>query len=240
MTGVFFIVGPTATGKSEIAADVAQALDAEIVNADAFQIYEGFPVLSAKPDEATLRKAPHHLVGTTSILQEMNAEKFRCAALDAISEIRSRGKLAIVAGGSGLYIKALTHGLTSDWKEAHVDPEGVFVFRDREELYARINQRVKTMFEGGAVDEVREAGAMSATAEKMIGIRPIRAQLNGEISLGEAISTIQQQTRQYSKRQLTWFRNQTNFEALNISPFTHGEAVNWILQRAGRSFASQG
>src|SRR5436190_7694386 len=112
MRDVFFIVGPTATGKSEIAADVARGLDAEIVSADAFQIYRGLDLLSAKPDPATLAKVPHHLIGTMSILEEMNAEKFRKLALRAISEILSRGKLAIVVGGSGLYIKALTHGLS--------------------------------------------------------------------------------------------------------------------------------
>src|SRR5947207_4893008 len=113
MRGVFFIVGPTATGKSEIAADVAHELGAEIVSADAFQIYRGLDLLTAKPDAATLAKVPHHLIGTMSILEVMNAEKFRKLALQAISEIHARGKLAIVVGGSGLYVKALTHGLSS-------------------------------------------------------------------------------------------------------------------------------
>src|SRR6266516_3967802 len=109
MRDVFFIVGPTATGKSEIAADVAHELGAEIVSADAFQIYRGLDLLTAKPDAATLAKVPHHLIGTMSILEEMNAEKFRKLALQTINEIHSRGKFAIVVGGSGLYIKALTH-----------------------------------------------------------------------------------------------------------------------------------
>ena len=111
MTRAFFIVGPTATGKSEIAADVAREVGAEIVSADAFQIYRGLDLLTAKPDASTLAKAPHHLIGTVPLTEEMNAEKFRRAALRAIEEINSRGKLAIVVGGSGLYIKALTHGL---------------------------------------------------------------------------------------------------------------------------------
>src|SRR5437870_12223262 len=112
MRGVFFVVGPTATGKSEIAADVATEVGAEIVSADAFQIYRGLDLLTAKPDAATLGNVPHHLIGTMSILDEMSAAKFRERALEAISEIHSRGKLAIVVGGSGLYIKALTHGLS--------------------------------------------------------------------------------------------------------------------------------
>ena len=111
MTRAFFIVGPTATGKSELAADVAREVSAEIVSADAFQIYRGLDLLSAKPDLSTLAKAPHHLIDTIPISEEMNAEKYRREAMRAIEEINSRGKLAIVVGGSGLYIKALTHGL---------------------------------------------------------------------------------------------------------------------------------
>jgi len=111
MRHAFFIVGPTATGKSELAADVAHEIGAEIVSGDAFQIYRGLDLLTAKPDSSTLAKAPHHLIGTTPLRDEMNAERYRRAASRAIDEINSRCKLAIVVGGSGLYIKALTHGL---------------------------------------------------------------------------------------------------------------------------------
>src|ERR1700751_1214089 len=111
MARAFFIVGPTATGKSEIATDVAREVGAEIVSADAFQIYRGLDLLSAKPDFSTLAKAQHHLIGTAPLSEQMNAERYRRAAERAIEEINSRGKVAIVVGGSGLYIKALTHGL---------------------------------------------------------------------------------------------------------------------------------
>src|SRR5262249_55156829 len=256
MRRAFFVVGPTATGKSELGADVAHELNAEIVSADAFQIYRGLDLLTAKPDASTLAKARHHLVGTTPLREEMNAEKFRRLALHAIEEINSRGRLAIVVGGSGLYVKALTHGLAhlpaSDPKLREklnamsldelrsqlieLDPEaaqkidvknrrrlvrafeiclltgkpasaqreqwtvapslceapraglmksrrgashseaatGVFIFRDRQELYDRINQRVEAMFEKGVIEEVRASGAISATASQMIGLREIR------------------------------------------------------------------
>src|SRR6476659_8378441 len=105
MRRAFFIVGPTATGKSELAADVAHEIGAEIVSADAFQIYRGLDLLTAKPDRATLAKAPHHLIGVVPLTEEMNAEKYRAA----FEEIAARGKPLIVLGGSGLYIKALTH-----------------------------------------------------------------------------------------------------------------------------------
>src|SRR5438876_11186382 len=112
MKRVFFIVGPTATGKSEIAAEIARQLNAEIINADAFQIYRGLDLLTAKPETTTLAKAPHHLLGVAPLSEEMNVEKFRAAAVEAIRDIQARGKHAIVAGGSGLYLKALTHGLS--------------------------------------------------------------------------------------------------------------------------------
>src|SRR5437016_14286450 len=111
MRRAFFIVGPTATGKSELAADLAREIGAEIVSADAFQIYRGLDLLTAKPDASTLARVPHHLIGMIRLSEEMNAEKYRRAASRVVDEINSRGKLAIVAGGSGLYIKALTHGL---------------------------------------------------------------------------------------------------------------------------------
>src|SRR5882724_5420095 len=113
MRRAFFIVGPTATGKSALAADVAREIGAEIVSADAFQVYRGLDFLTAKPDASTLAKAPHNLISTTPLHEEMNAEKYRRAASRAVEEIHSRGKVAIVVGGSGLYIRSLTHGLAS-------------------------------------------------------------------------------------------------------------------------------
>jgi tRNA dimethylallyltransferase len=294
MRRTFFIVGPTATGKSELAADVAHEIGGEIVSADAFQIYGGLDLLTAKPDDSTLAKAPHHLIGTTLLRDEMNAEKYRRAASRAIDEINSRCKLAIVVGGSGLYIKTLTHGLAplpeSDRalreklnamslddlcsQLVKVDPEtarkidlknrrrviraleicsltgkpvsaqrlcegashseaatGVFVFRDRQELYERINQRVEMMFERGVIEEVRTAGETSQTASQMIGLREIREFLAGKKSISQCIAEIQQATRRYAKRQLTWFRRQTNFLPLNLSFLTHKEAAQWISLR---------
>ena len=87
------------------------------------------------------------------------------------------------------------------------------------------------MFERGVIEEVRAAGTTSATASQMIGLREIRELLGGKKSLSQCIAEIQQATRRYAKRQLTWFRRQTNFVPLNLSFLTHNEAVKWISLR---------
>ena len=316
MKGAFFIVGPTAVGKSELAADLACEIGAEIVSADAFQIYRGLNLLTAKPDPTILAKSPHHLIGTMPLSEEMNAEKFRRAASRAIDQIHSREKLAIVVGGTGFYIKALIHGLaplpevdpqlranlnalsTDELRSQliHLDPEtarkvdpmnhrrlvraleiclttgepasaqrrqwaavaggdkpgppqsppaattrGVFLFRERDDLYERINRRVEAMFENGVIEEVKAAGAASSTASQMIGLREIRELLAGRISILQCVAAIQQATRRYAKRQLTWFRRQTNFEPLNLSLLSHNEArilLRMHLER--RKFSAEG
>jgi tRNA dimethylallyltransferase len=293
MAQVFCIAGPTAVGKSELAADVAVRLGAEIISADAFQIYAGFDVLSGKPDAATLAKVPHHLIGNVPPTEQMSAARYRELAMSVIEEIKSRGKRPLLVGGGGLYIKSVTVGLDDlpsgdpQLREAlnqldidelkarltRLDPAsaqrvdlknrrrlvraieiailagqpaserrsagtgrrheiGVFVFRDREELYQRINTRVETMLRNGAIDEVRNAGRLSGTAEQMIGVGEIRKYLAGEMSLAECTSAIQQDTRRYAKRQLTWFRHQTTLEALNLSLLNHNEAVERVVRQA--------
>lgn len=335
MKRVFFIVGPTATGKSEIAAEIAQRLNAEIVSADAFQIYRGLDLLTAKPGKTTLAKAPHHLLGAVPLSEEMSVEKFRVSALETLRNIQARGKPAIVAGGSGLYVKALTHGVSklpaTNWKvreqleqattaelfrslraldpvgAAQIDPKnrrrlvraveicllsgkpfsaqrtewnkmpaaaagstgilpvsssgqdahwphrqdacatpatvasarlsgGVFLLRDRAELYDRINRRVEKMFDEGVVEEVRTLGELGPTAEKTLGLREIRALLAGEISEAACIAKIQQRTRHYAKRQLTWFQRQSNFEPLNLSSHGSPEAIELIMAQTPKAF----
>ena len=112
---------------------------------------------------------------------------------------------------------------------------GVFVFRERDELYDRINRRVEAMFERRVIEEVRAAGEIGETASKMIGLREICQLLEGPPDAGsifQCVAAIQQATRRYAKRQLTWFRRQTNFKPLNLSLLSHNEAVKRISQLA--------
>ncbi|HSH40041.1 MAG TPA: tRNA (adenosine(37)-N6)-dimethylallyltransferase MiaA [Chthoniobacterales bacterium] len=300
MSRVFYIVGPTATGKSEIAVEVALACGGEIVGADAFQMYEGLELLTAKPDRELQQRVRHHLVGTVSPGEELNAERFRSAALGAIADIHSLGKPVFVVGGSGLYVKALTHGLSRlpaadanlraelegcttpelftrleqldaataasidgnnrrrivraleiclgtgrpaselrDQQPPANAPAGVCLLRDRAELYERINSRVEAMFANGVVDEVRNLGDIGPTAAQTLGLQQICELLAGNISEAECIASIQQATRRYAKRQLTWFARQTSFEPLNLSRISFGEAVECISRRARLSFADR-
>jgi tRNA dimethylallyltransferase len=123
-----------------------------------------------------------------------------------------------------------------EWNQS-LPENGVLVTRERIELYARINQRVEEMFAAGVVEEVRSAKNLGPTAEKTLGLREIRALLAGEISQAECIAKIQQATRRYAKRQLTWFQRQTNFTSLNLSAHRPVEAVELISQSAARVFA---
>ncbi len=296
----FFLVGPTASGKSQLAADVALRCDAEIVSADAFQIYRGLPVLTAQPNESLLRQVPHHLIGVLPLTEEMSAARFRELALVAIAKIHARGKRALVVGGNGLYLKALTHGLAplpatdeplrdalnalsleelnarlaavdplgaetidrqnkrrvvrafeifaqtdrpasaqrTEWIEAPATVHGVFVFHERDELYARIDRRVEEMFRNGVVEEVAAVRDLGVTAGQTLGLAQIRLLLANKISKAECIAAIQQATRRYAKRQLTWFRRQPNFEPLNLSSLPDHEAVDHLRRQAECTFAS--
>ena len=123
-----------------------------------------------------------------------------------------------------------------EWNQA-LPENGLLLSRERIELYARINQRVEEMFAAGVIEEVRAQQNLSSTAEKTLGLREIRALLAGRISQAECIAKIQQLTRRYAKRQLTWFQRQTNFTPLNLSAHRSFEPVEFISQSASRIFA---
>jgi len=308
----FFLVGPTAVGKTALAIELAEQFDAEIVNVDAFQIYRGLDILAAKPDAEAQRRVRHHLLGEVSLTETMSAAKFRELARSALGDIQSRKKNAVVVGGSGLYLKAITHGFdqvpppdpklreelnalsTSELARRlqGLNPElaartdlknprrivraieiasapliipsevegsrgrylrafaagsldcarddglrccGVLLLRDRADLYQRVNERVNAMFRDGVEEEVRALPEVGPTAANALGLKEIGALIAGQISREECIAKIQQATRRYAKRQLTWFRHQTSFPQLNLTPFSHREAVRAITQMFRRA-----
>jgi tRNA dimethylallyltransferase len=234
----------------------------------------------------------------------MSAAKFRELACGVLADIHLRKKNAIVVGGSGLYLKGITHGfdqvpppdpklrqelsalplaeLTDRLQKlspelaartdlrnprrvvraieiASASPDilkasivaadvvrgprsatattncGVLLLRDRADLYQRINDRVNAMFRAGVEEEVRALPEVGPTAASALGLKEIRALIAGQLSREECIAKIQQATRRYAKRQLTWFRHQTSFPQLNLTPFSHREAVRAITQMFHRA-----
>lgn len=275
------IAGPTAAGKSALVVQIAQAVDAEIVNADSMQVYGDLRILSARPDEADMAGIPHHLFGVVDAAEACSTALWHEMASKAVSDIWARGKLAIIVGGTGLYFRAALEGLSpipeipadlraevralstaelgarlseadpemaaklhagdtqrmaralevmlatgrslADWQTekgegmlAEAEAAGRFakfvVSMPREKLYDRINRRFDAMIDEGALDEVRALQARGLAADlpalKALGIPPLSRYLAGEVSREEALERSRTETRQYAKRQLTWFRNQ--------------------------------
>jgi tRNA dimethylallyltransferase len=265
----FVLAGPTAVGKSKFAVEIAERLRTEIVGADAFQIYEGFQILSGKPSTVLQDRIKHHLVGVLPVMENCDAAQYTELASKKIQELNQRGVIPLLVGGSGFYIEALLNplpelpggdsdlrdqlaneslsSLLSELKER--DPAafekidqhnrrrveraievirltgkpfsafrrsnptsgqipGLVLTRPRTELHRRINERVQWMLENGAVQEVASAGELSPTAAQMIGVPEIRQFLRQEISLDECTQAMQAATRQYAKRQMTWFKKQ--------------------------------
>jgi tRNA dimethylallyltransferase len=317
----FCIAGPTACGKSALAAEVALRCDGEIVGADAFQVYDGLDILTAKPARELRERVPHHLIGCVPLALRFDVAQYRALALAAIRAIAARGRLPVVVGGTGLYFRSLTHGLADlpqadaalraelsalplaelqqrykrldpagaeridmqnprrlvraievceltgrpfssfrEWPategspggspshargaaregEAPAEPRGVLLGRSREELYRRIDARVVAMFGAGVVEEVRACGEVGATAAQAIGFREIKALLRGEISKADCIAAIQQATRRYAKRQLTWFRREPSFGHLDLSSSPDFQtSIDTVAQAALRFASSQ-
>lgn len=271
----FYLCGPTAAGKSALAVELASRLDGEIVNADAFQLYRGLEIVSAAPSSEERAQAPHHLFGVLDPTAAADAGSYMRLAQPVIAEILSRGKTPIVTGGSGLYLKFLTHGpaplptgdatlraeldarpladlvaqlcaldpveasrtalhnrrfvsraleicllsgqpastLRDGWeaKTAAIAAtlSGCVIQRPRSDLHARIARRTTRMLDSGAIEEIAALAAVSANCGKAIGFREIRALLAGEIDRPTCEDLINAATRQYAKRQETWFRRET-------------------------------
>jgi tRNA dimethylallyltransferase len=277
-TTFFIIAGSTAVGKSELAVAVAERCGGEIVGADAIQIYAGLDLLTAKPGPELRARVPHHLVGEVPLTQRFDVAQFAALAQQRIAEVRARGRLPILCGGTGLYVRSLTHGLAElpgadaalraelearpfvdlqrelaqldpdaaaqidlrnprrviralevclltgrpfssfreQWQKSPDGARGVLLVRDRAELHQRIAQRTEAMFAAGVEDEVRAVGEVGPTAAQAIGLREIRALLAGEITRPACIDAITLATRQYAKRQLTWFRREQTLTTLNL------------------------
>lgn len=272
------VVGATASGKTALAAHLALCLGGEVVSADSMQIYRELSVGTAKPTPEEMLGVRHHMLDFLSPEENYSVADYVAAAHEVIADIHARGKIAVIAGGTGLYVDSLIRDVDFDEETskevraaveaetekigaeamlsrlAEFDPESaeklhpnnvkriiravefyrvhgvpisehqrrtrekesrysalyMMIDRPREELYERINMRVGLMLDGGLEAEARalyeKRGTIGKTAAQAIGYKEMFRYFDGELSLEEASDEIRLRSRQYAKRQLTWFR----------------------------------
>lgn len=285
MKPVVAIAGPTGAGKSELALRVAEEFDGEVVNCDSLQIYRYFDIGTAKLPPAGMRGIPHHLIDILDPDQVFTAGEYARLGRIALAAISSRGRLPVVAGGTGLYLRALFEGLfrgpTRDTAlrarlaarehrksgslhrllnrydaaaAARIHPndvpkvmralevcllarrpvtemlsegrdrlEGFRTLKlglapDRSDLYRLLDERCRRMFDSGLEEEVQGILArgfpLEAKPFESHGYRQAVQMLRGELNAKEALFYAQRNTRNYAKRQLTWFRKEPDMEWL--------------------------
>ncbi|QAA32919.1 tRNA (adenosine(37)-N6)-dimethylallyltransferase MiaA [Clostridium manihotivorum] len=294
--------GPTAVGKTDISIKLAKALNGEIISADSMQIYKYMDIGSAKVTEEEMDGVKHYMIDVVHPSKEFSVSDFKDLAKGYIEDIYSRGKLPIIAGGTGLYIDSIICNLNftdskkdeqyreylTDLADKHgndyihsmlkeIDLESynsihannrkrviraLEVFKttgkkfsefketesiykcdydlhyyvltmDRQKLYNRINMRVDIMLDNGLIDECKKLMSMDLTPEmqsmKGIGYKEILYYLQGKVSLEQAIEMIKQGSRNYAKRQLTWFRKDPRVVYLDKDELTDDEIINKIV-----------
>jgi tRNA dimethylallyltransferase len=281
MKSAVLIAGPTASGKSALALEIAARTDGIVINADSMQVYRDLRVITARPTDEEMSCAPHRLYGHIGAEEIYSAGRWLREAEQEIAVARSSGKTPIVVGGTGLYFSALLKGLSAvpevsaevrqqvrdlgdakdnealhamlaerdpntaaevrvsdrqrilralevveatgrglaEWREEPGVPvlnsggyQAIFLETDREALGQRIDARFEKMLTEGAIEEVKALNARKIDprmpALKAHGVPWLIKYLNGEISFEEAAVQGKRDTRQYAKRQETWFRNQ--------------------------------
>ena len=275
---VIAIAGPTASGKTKMAIDLAKQIDGEVISADSRYVYKGFNIASAKPTLEEMDGVPHHLIDIVEPEVDYSVADFYDDAKDAIYKVLERGKTPIVAGGTGLYFRVLletydlprveanpelraeldlrdkedllkelltldpigyekikdankrrivraleiTKILGKPFSEAATEKEPEFdvewkmpIIESREVLYDRINKRVDIMVEQGVIEETKALLAKHGRIKNFvctIGYQEILTYLDGEATLEEALEKLKQHSRNYAKRQLTWFRKNPELE----------------------------
>ena len=273
MKKVIVITGPTGVGKTKFSIELAKALNTEIINGDAYQIYKYMNIGTAKPTDIEKQGIPHHLMDFLDPRENFSICDYQKLVRDKIEEFHNKKMIPIITGGSGLYIDSVLYdyrftedarNIEDEKKYDHLSNEElhnilknlnqesakkihpnnrkrvlraielsisgidnedrnqkhnkmydfllIFLNDEREVLYERINKRVDEMVNTGLLEEVKSLypDKLSHQAVKAIGYQEIYDYLDNKISLDEAINLIKQHSRNYAKRQMTWYRNREN------------------------------
>lgn len=299
---VLVILGPTAVGKSKLAIELAKKLNGEIISADSMQVYFGMDIGTAKPSREDLDEVPHHLINIIPPDKNWSVSDFVSNTKVIIDDIIKRGKLPIVAGGSGLYLNAFIGGYTFPVIEANndirvrlegeakaygsprlheklkkMDPDAaakihyndlkriiralevfeltgkpiskiqskdedsfpyemtlVGLDMDRKKLYEKIEERVDEMLKAGLIDEVRslikEGYDKKLTSMQAIGYKEVAEHLHGKYTYDELVNILKQNTRNFAKRQMTWFRRFKNVNWFDVEKLNIGAIIKLIEQ----------
>lgn len=230
---VVVILGATATGKSSLALQLAKIFSTEIISADSMSVYKNFDVGTAKPSAEERAQVRHWLVDILDAEEKFSVAEFVRRAEKIISDLNCAEKIPIVVGGTGLYIQALIEGYNFS-EDATKSTEKIFsktgelkynapvigLTMPRKILYERIDERTEKMFAAGLVDEVqkllRQGVNPNSQPMSAIGYKEVVEYLQGKISLDDAIAKVKQSTRNFAKRQLTWYRRMNYIHWFNV------------------------
>lgn len=287
---VIVIGGATATGKTNVAIKLAKEINGEIISADSMQVYKKMNIGTAKPTLEELNEIKHYMIDELYPDEPFSVAVFKERAKEYLNNIFEKGKIPIIAGGTGFYINAIlndndftktetdytyrnelynlaqekgnefvydmlkkideksasqihcnnikrviralefykltgkmisVHNIEEKQKKSPYEVDFILLNMDREKLYERINIRVDEMIKAGLIDEVKglidEGYSPSLVSMQGIGYKEVAMYLNNEITLEQCIEKIKQGTRRFAKRQITWFKNQTNGVWIDIN-----------------------
>ena len=292
------IAGATGVGKTDLSIRLAKKIDAEIISADASQIYKELDIGTAKITDEEMQGVKHYMIDVVSPGEDYSVGDFERDVNNILNENSCKnGKNIIIAGGTGLYIRSITDGFaklpskdekirkelesksldelqeilkkldeksyeeidlsnklrlvraievclltggkfselrTRNVKNNDYDFLKIFLTRNRDELYDRINRRVEIMIAKGLVGEAKKV--YNKYTEKLhkissIGYKELFMHFDGKITLDEAVEEIKKESRRYAKRQMTWFRKEKDYIICNLSEMSENEALDEILKR---------
>lgn len=292
------IAGATGVGKTDLSIRLAKKIDAEIISADASQIYKELDIGTAKITDEEMQGVKHYMIDVASPVEDYSVGDFERDVNNILNENSCKnGKNIIIAGGTGLYIRSITDGFaelpskdekirkelesksldelqetlkkldeksyeeidlsnklrmvraievclltggkfselrTRNVKNNDYDFLKIFLTRNRDELYDRINRRVEIMIAKGLVGEAKKVyNKYTERLHKIssIGYKELFMHFDGKITLDEAVEEIKKESRRYAKRQMTWFRKEKDYIICNLSEMSENEVLNEILKR---------